>query len=44
MTAGLIGMMRISAANTVAVRLCNFSGATLTPASAIYRATIVRSF
>ncbi|MBZ5545088.1 MAG: hypothetical protein LAO07_15635 [Acidobacteriia bacterium] len=29
--AGLIGMMRVSAANTVAVRLCNFSVAALNP-------------
>jgi hypothetical protein len=42
--AGLIGMMRVSAANTIAVRLCNFSGAATTPPSAIFRATIVRSF
>jgi hypothetical protein len=42
--AGLVGMMRISGVNTVAVRLCNFSEAALTPASATYRATIVRSF
>jgi hypothetical protein len=42
--AGLIGMMRVSAANTVAVRLCNFSGAALDPASATFKATIVRSF
>ena len=42
--AGLIGTMRVSAANTVAVRLCNFSGAALNPASGVYRATVVRSF
>jgi hypothetical protein len=41
---GLIGIMRVSAANTVAVRLCNFSGGSVTPASATYRATVVRSF
>ncbi|HWB82787.1 MAG TPA: hypothetical protein VG675_01520 [Bryobacteraceae bacterium] len=41
---GLIGTMRVSAANTVAVRLCNFSGDALNPASASYRGTIVRSF
>jgi hypothetical protein len=42
--AGLIGTMRVSAANTIAVRLCNMSGSTVDPASATYRATIVRSF
>jgi len=42
--AGLIGTMRVSTANTIAVRLCNLSGAVLTPASAPYRATIVKSF
>jgi len=42
--AGLIGMMRVSAANTVAVRLCNLSGAALNPTSATFRATLVRSF
>ena len=41
---GLIGSMRISAPDTVAVRLCNFSGGTVSPASATYRAMIVRSF
>ncbi len=42
--AGLIGTMRVSAPNTIAVRLCNFSGSALDPAGATYRATIVRSF
>ncbi len=42
--AGLIGTMRVSAANTIAVRLCNLSGASVTPVSTLYRATIVRSF
>ncbi len=42
--AGLIGTMRVSAVNTVAVRLCNFSGAALNPASASFRAMIVRNF
>jgi hypothetical protein len=41
---GLIGMMRISASNTVAVRVCNVSGANVDPAAAIFRATVVRSF
>ncbi len=42
--AGLIGNMRVSAANTVSVRLCNLSGSAVDPASALFRATIVRSF
>ena len=42
--AGLIGTMRISTSNTVAVRICNLSGTTVTPAAATYRATVVRSF
>jgi hypothetical protein len=42
--AGLTGTMRVSAANTVAVRLCNLSGASVNPAAATYAATIVRSF
>jgi hypothetical protein len=41
---GLIGTMRVSASNTVAVRVCNLSGATVDPAAAIFRATVVRSF
>jgi hypothetical protein len=41
---GLIGVMRVSATNTVAIRLCNLSGVTVDPASATFRATIVRSF
>ncbi len=41
---GLIGIMRISASNTVSVRICNFSGAALDPAAATFRATVVRSF
>ena len=44
LAAGLLGMMRVSAADTIAVRLCNFSGATLDPPAGTYRATIVRSF
>jgi hypothetical protein len=39
-----MGMMRVSAANTVSVRLCNFSGAALDPAGATYRARIVRNY
>jgi uncharacterized protein YdbL (DUF1318 family) len=42
--AGLIANMRVSAANTLAVRLCNLSGAAVSPASATYTGTIVRSF
>jgi uncharacterized protein (DUF2237 family) len=43
--AGLVGNMRVSAANTVTVRLCNLSGAPVTPsASETFGATIVRSF
>jgi hypothetical protein len=42
--AGLIGMMRVSSGNTVAVRVCNLSGTTVTPAAATFRATVVRSF
>jgi hypothetical protein len=41
---GLIGIMRVSASGVITVRLCNFSGASLTPAPASYTATIVRSF
>jgi hypothetical protein len=42
--AGLLGMMLVSAPNTIAVRLCNFSGGATTPPAATYRATIVGSF
>jgi hypothetical protein len=41
---GLLGMMLVSAPNTIAVRLCNFSGGATTPPAATYRATIVRGF
>ena len=41
---GLIGVMRVTAANTVAVRLCNLSGAALNPANATFRARVVRIF
>lgn len=40
--AGLIGIIRVSAADTVAVRLCNFSGAPLNPANQTFGVTIVR--
>ncbi|HXB68399.1 MAG TPA: hypothetical protein VNY05_09155 [Candidatus Acidoferrales bacterium] len=42
--AGLMANMRVSSANTIAVRLCNLSGGTVSPASATYTGTIVRSF
>jgi hypothetical protein len=41
---GLQGNMWVIAPNTVAVRMCNLSGATLSPASATYRGTVVKSF
>lgn len=41
MPAGLLGMMLVSAPNTIAVRLCNFSGGATTPPAATDRATIV---
>jgi len=41
---GLIGIMRVSASNTVAVRVCNLSGTTVNPAAGMFRATVVRSF
>jgi hypothetical protein len=41
---GLIGNMRVSASNVVTVRLCNLSGAAITPASATYQAAVVKSF
>ncbi|MEO8596168.1 MAG: hypothetical protein ABI759_22810 [Candidatus Solibacter sp.] len=41
---GLTGIMRISAANTAALRLCNLSGTAVDPAAATFRATVVRSF
>jgi hypothetical protein len=42
--AGLVGMMLVSSANTVSVRMCNFSGSATQPPSATYRATIVRNY
>jgi hypothetical protein len=44
MESGLIGTMRISTASTVAVRVCNFSGTTVDPAAATFKATVVRNF
>ncbi len=42
--AGFLGMMRVSANDTVALRLCNFSGVNATPPSLTYSATVVRPF
>jgi hypothetical protein len=41
---GLLGIMRVNTTDTVSVRVCNFSGASLDPINATFRATIVRSF
>jgi len=41
---GLLGIMLVSAANTVSIQLCNLSGLGVTPPSATYRATIVRNY
>jgi len=41
---GLLGIMLVSATNTVSIQLCNFSGSGVTPPSATYRATIVRNY
>jgi len=38
----VIGMMRVTAPNTVAMRLCNLAPAAASVASASYRATVVR--
>lgn len=40
--AGLLGMMRVSGAGTVAVRLCNLSGAASDPVAAVFRAMVVK--
>jgi hypothetical protein len=42
--AGLIGMMRVPLADTIAVRLCNLSGSALNPANATFRARAVKYF
>ncbi len=42
MPASVVGMMRVSAANTVAVRLCNLSASAALVASNSYRATVVQ--
>jgi len=41
LAAGLTGTMIASAANTVAVELCNLSGATVTPAVQTFKATVI---
>jgi len=42
--AGILGMMFVNGSNTVTVRLCNMSGASVQPPSASYKATIVRNY
>jgi ribosomal protein L24E len=42
METGLVGAMFVSASDTVTVRLCNFSGAEVDPASATFRAAIIK--
>jgi hypothetical protein len=44
--AGVLGIMFVSSTNNVSVRLCNFSGSTVSAANltASYRATIVRNY
>ncbi|HLY17784.1 MAG TPA: hypothetical protein VKR61_11205, partial [Bryobacteraceae bacterium] len=42
--AGVFGIMQVSSANTVTVRLCNMSGLGVTPPNTTYRATIVRNY
>jgi len=39
---GLIGMMNVTSANTVTVRLCNWSGVSLDPTSATFKAAITK--
>jgi hypothetical protein len=41
---GVLGVMFVSSTNTVNVRLCNLSGAAVTPPSNAFRATIVRNY
>jgi hypothetical protein len=41
---GVLGVMFVSSTNTVNVRLCNLSGAAVTPPSSAFRATIVRNY
>ena len=42
--AGFMGLMRVSAAGTVAVRMCNFSGLAAGVGALVYGATVVRAF
>lgn len=42
--AGLLPFMRVSAAGTISVWVCNLSGATVNPATATYTAVLVRGF
>jgi len=44
MEADLMGLMRVSAPGTVSVRLCNFGTASVDPAAAVFRATVVRGY
>lgn len=37
---GVVGTMRVTAAGTVAVRLCNLSGSSIDPPASLYRGTI----
>jgi hypothetical protein len=41
---GLLGLMFVSAADTITVRICNLSGTAAGPINATFGATIVRSF
>jgi hypothetical protein len=41
---GLLGIMFVSAADTITVRVCNLSGAAVDPINAAFGATIVRNF
>jgi len=41
---GVLGIMFVSSTNTVNVRLCNLSGAAVSPPSNAFRATIVRNY
>jgi hypothetical protein len=43
MPQGVLGIMRVSSAGVVAVRVCNFSGSAVTPPADTFRATVVRS-
>jgi hypothetical protein len=43
MPQGVLGMMRVSSAGVVGVRICNFSGSAVTPQADNFQATVVRS-